>query len=209
MTVLPIRQASPAERAAVVTTVTAAFIDDPAWRFITHDEYEQLAPHFAGALFDLRAVSGNVWVSDDLATVAMWDGPRRVNEQAQAAERIWADYRAAAGNRAYERLVAYKSAVAAAEPPDSYWYLGVLATDPARRREGLASAVLGPVLRVADHDGIACCLETSTQANRRFYERRGFIEATTVVIQGGPLTWWLRRPPRLVEETSANCAPAI
>jgi GNAT superfamily N-acetyltransferase len=204
MTPPHIRRASPAERAAVVATVTAAFFDDPAWRFITNDEYERLAPHFAGALFDLRAVSGNVWVSDDLATVAMWDGPRRVDEQAQAAERIWADYRAAAGNLAYERLVAYKNAVAAAEPPDSYWYLGVLATDPARRREGLASAVLAPVVHEADQDGIACCLETSTQVNRRFYERRGFIEATKVDIQGGPPTWWLRRPRRLVEETAAS-----
>ena len=199
------------ERAGVVTTVTAAFIDDPAWRFITNDEYGRLAPRFSGALFDLRAVSGNVWVSDDLATVAMWDGPRRVrlNEQAQAAQRIWASYLAVAGNRAYERLVAYKSAVAAAEPPGSYWYLGVLATHPARRREGLASAVLAPVLREADQDGIACCLETSTHVNRRFYERRGFIEPTKVVLQGGPPTWWLRRPPRLVNETAATCAPAI
>ena len=204
MTLPNIRRASPAERAAVLTTVTAAFIEDPAWRFITNHEYERLAPHFAGALFDLRAVSGNVWVSDDLATVAMWDGPHRVNEQARAAERIWADYRAAAGNRAYERLVAYKNAVAAAEPPDSYWYLGVLATDPARRREGLASAVLAPVLHEADRDGIACCLETSTPVNRRFYERRGFIEPTKVVLQGGPPTWWLRRPPRLVRETTAS-----
>jgi GNAT superfamily N-acetyltransferase len=183
--------------------VTAAFIEDPAWRFITNHEYERLAPYFAGALFDLRAVSGNVWVSDDLATVAMWNGPRRVNEQAQAAEQIWADYRAAAGNRAYERLMVYKNAIAAAEPPDSHWYLGVLATDPARRREGLASAVLAPVLHEADRDGIACCLETSTQGNRRFYERRGFVEPTTVVLEGGPPTWWLRRPPRVVEETAA------
>ena len=83
MTLRHIRRASPDERAAVVTTVTAAFIDDPAWRFITNDEYERLAPHFARALFDLRAVSGNVWASDDLATVAMWDGPRRVDEQAR------------------------------------------------------------------------------------------------------------------------------
>ena len=204
MTLPYIRRASPAERAAVVNTMTAAFIDDPAWRFITNDECERLAPHFAGALFDLRAVSGDVWVSDDLATVAMWDGPRRVNEQAQAAEQIWADYRAAAGNRAFERLVAYKTAVAGAEPSDSYWYLGVLATDPSRRREGLASAVLAPVLREADQDGIVCCLETSTRVNRRFYERRGFVEPTEVALEGGPPTWWLRRPPALVKDTAAT-----
>jgi hypothetical protein len=51
-----------------------------------------------------------------------------------------------------------------------------------------------PVLGEADRHGIACCLETSTEANRRFYERRGFIEQTEVLIPAGPPTWWLRRP---------------
>jgi hypothetical protein len=29
----------------------------------------------------------------------------------------------------------------------------------------------------ADRLGVACCLETSTEENRRFYERRGFEQA--------------------------------
>jgi predicted N-acetyltransferase YhbS len=93
-------------------------------------------------------------------------------------------------------MASYNDAVAAVCPSeDNWWYLGVLATRPERRREGLATAVLRPILRQADRLGIACCLETSTPENRRFYERRGFTQATAVALPGGPATWWLRRAP--------------
>ncbi len=179
----------------MVALVASAFAEDPAWGFLMQDEYERLAARFAGALFDLRVDRGNVWVSGDLATVAMWDSPGGGDDEPERAEEVWAHYRAVAGEQAFKRLIAYNDALAAASPADAYWYLGVLATHPERRGEGLATAVLGPVLDEADRGGLACCLETSTEANRRFYEHRGFTEPTEVLVPDGPPTWWLRRPP--------------
>ena len=109
---------------------------------------------------------------------------------------MWARYRAIAGEEAWDRLASYNEAVAGAVPTEPFWYLGLLATLPERRREGLASAVLAPVLGEADRLGIACCLETSTAENRRFYERRGFEQAREIILPGGPDTWWLRRDPK-------------
>jgi GNAT superfamily N-acetyltransferase len=183
----------PDERSEVVATVAAAFAEDPGWGFILGKEYERLAAHFVGALFDVRIASQNVWVTDDLAAVAMWDSPGKNHASPGYAESVWARYRATAGEDAFERLARYNDAVAAASPAELYWYLGVLATDPERQREGLASAVLAPILSEADRLGIACCLETSTAENRRFYQRRGFTQATEIVLPGGPPTWWLRR----------------
>jgi GNAT superfamily N-acetyltransferase len=191
-----IRRASSPERPKVVATVTAAFLGDPAWGFLLGDDYERLAPEFAGVLFDLRVPHGNVWVSDDLASVAMWERPNGADDPPQRTEEVWARYSMLAGEQARERLLAYRDAVAAAASADPHWYLGVLATHPARQGEGLASAVLAPVLDEADRTGVACCLETSTEANRRFYARRGFTEATAVALPDGPPTWWMRRPPR-------------
>jgi GNAT superfamily N-acetyltransferase len=190
-----IRQALPADRSGVLETVTLAFAEDPAWGFLMSDDYERLAPQFVGAMFDLRAGRGNVWISDDIASVAMWESPSGEENSARRTKDVWTRYRAVAGEQAYDRLIAYREAVAAASPPERYWYLGVLATRPARQREGLATSVLAPVLEAADRGGIACCLETSTGANRGFYERRGFTEPTEVALAGGPPTWWLRRPP--------------
>jgi GNAT superfamily N-acetyltransferase len=189
-----VRQGLPEERAGVVATVSAAFAADPGWAFILGEEYERLAAHFVGALFDVRVACQNVWVTDDLAAVAMWDSPGKHDAPGHV-ESVWARYRAAAGEDAFARLTRYNDAVTAASPPETYWYLGVLATDPQRQREGLASAVITPILSEADRFGIACCLETSTANNRRFYEGRGFTQATEVLLPGGPPTWWLRRAP--------------
>jgi GNAT superfamily N-acetyltransferase len=181
----------------VVATVVAAFAEDPAWAFMFGDKYERLAPDFAGALFDVRIACQNVWVTDDLAAVAMWDSPGRSDAGSPHAESVWKRYRTNAGEDALERVALYNAAVAGASPADPHWYLGVLATQPQRRREGLASAVLAPILEQADRLGLLCCLETSTVENRRFYEHRGFTHATDVILPGGPATWWLcRRPPR-------------
>jgi GNAT superfamily N-acetyltransferase len=193
-----VRRALAAERPGVVETVVAAFAHDPAWSFLLGEEYDRLAPRFAGALFDLRVPAGNVWVADDLAAVAMWRAPSDGDSEGAPveAEQIWIGYREAAGAAAFARLIAYNQAVSAVSPAGPFWYLGVLATHPARRREGLAIAALAPVLAAADRAQVPCCLETSTEANRRFYERRGFVEATEVSVAGGPPTWWLRRPPQ-------------
>lgn len=159
------------------------------------EEYERLAPQFAATLFALRVGAGNVWVADDLSAVAMWEGPSSGHDASRLAEDMWASYREQAGPHVFERLLAYEHGVGAAAPTGPYWYLGVLATAPARQGEGLATAVLAPVLEQSDQSGVACCLETSTEGNRRFYEHRGFGEATDVSIPAGPPTWWLRRPP--------------
>jgi GNAT superfamily N-acetyltransferase len=177
----------------VTSTIAAAFAGDPAWAFLLGSDYERLASEFAGALFDGRAARGTVWVSDDLATVAMWDAPGEGNDQSEQARDIWARFTALAGEQVHGRLVAYNRALGAVAPNEPYWYLGVLATHPRRQREGLASAVLAPVLEEADRSAIACCLETSTEGNRRFYERRGFTEPTAVQLVDGPPTWWLCR----------------
>ena len=201
LTQVTIRQAQPEERPGVVATVVAAFAQDPAWAFILGEDYEHLAAHFAGALFDLRVTRRNVWVSDDLAAVAMWDSPGTSDDHGDGDSRsVWSRYRATAGEDGFKRLAQYNDAVAAADPGESHWYLGVLATDPGRRRQGLATTVMTPMLAQADRLGIACCLETSTAENRRFYEGRGFDEATEIVLPGGPTTWWLRRPPAAAQD---------
>lgn len=203
----PVRRASAADRAGVVGTVAAAFARDPAWAFLLGDGYERLAPRFAGVLFDLRVISGGVWIAGDCLAVAMWDPPDGAGSP-EHARAVWDEYAAFAGKEAHERLVHYDRAVGAASPEESYWYLGVLATHPEHRRRGLAGSVLAPTLAMADRDGLACCLETSTESNRRFYEGRGFTEATEVMLEGGPPTWWLRRPPvPAVPESRIGAAP--
>jgi GNAT superfamily N-acetyltransferase len=176
--------------------VAAAFAHDPAWAFLLDDDYDRLAPHFAGALFDLRVRSGHVWVDAECAAVAMWDPPGGIGDSTTDFSETWAVYRHVAGASAWQRLTEYERAIDSVRPSTPYWYLGVLATRPDRQGQGRASKVIDAVLERADTDGIDCCLETSTVENKEFYGRRGFTDASEVRIVSGPPTWWLRRAPQ-------------
>jgi hypothetical protein len=46
---------------------------------------------FVGALFDVRVASQNIWVTDDLAAVAMWDSPGTSDAAPVHAESVIAD----------------------------------------------------------------------------------------------------------------------
>jgi len=179
----------------MTSLVAAAFANDPAWTFFFGDEYHQLAEVFAGALFDGRVGSGHVWVSQELTAVAMWDPPDGATLSTLEMEELWNPVLTRAGPAASQRMSDYGQALGAVRPSTPYWYLGVLATQPDRQGQGLATAVMAPVVGDADRDGLDCCLETSTVPNRLFYERRGFTDSTLVEIPAGPPTWWLRRAP--------------
>jgi GNAT superfamily N-acetyltransferase len=191
-----VRRATSADREAVIATVVAAFATDPAWDYITGGEVARLSPHFAGALFDGRADAGTVWVTDDCRAVAMWDDRTGTAAGDLYPPAIWEAYRAVAGEAAWSTLQAYDGALHVHEPPEPFWYLGVLATHPSAQGTGLATAVMTATLDIADATGMDCWLETSVPANTEFYERRGFTDRIEVEIDGGPTTWWLRRPPR-------------
>jgi ribosomal protein S18 acetylase RimI-like enzyme len=189
-----IRQALPADRLAVTETVAAAFARDPAWTYLLGEHYPRLAPEFAAALFDQRVGAGSVWVTADLDAVAMWEAPGTPARTGELDRETWASFHASADAPTRERLAAYDEAIHRARPSEPFWYLGVLATHPLRRRQGLAGALLTPVFELAAEQRLVCCLETSTNANRRFYEGRGYGVEREIALPGGPRTWWMRRP---------------
>jgi GNAT superfamily N-acetyltransferase len=188
-----VRRALPADRLAVTDTVAAAFARDPAWTYLLGDGYPRLAPEFAGALFEQRVKAGSVWVTADLAAVAMWEAPGGAGHSGDGDSDAWASFAAAADPHTRERLAAYDEAIHRAAPAGPHWYLGVLATHPDRQRQGRAGGPLAAVFELAAEQGLSCCLETSTEANRAFYEARGFGVECEITLAGGPPTWWMRR----------------
>ena len=190
-----VRRATRDDEDALVATVVAAFTHDPAWQHIVRHQHDKASPHFARALFRSRVDNGTVWVTDDVSAVAMWerrDGAAPAHDQLAD---VWVDYRAAVGEELWERLEEWEVALDPSRPAPPYWYLGVLATHPDHVRRGLATAVMEPVMEIADHDHLDCWLETSSVGNLTFYDRRGFCQRLPVEVDGGPQTWWLRRAP--------------
>jgi GNAT superfamily N-acetyltransferase len=62
----------------------------------------------------------------------------------------------------------------AARPSEPHWYLNNLAVDPELQGRRLGSALLVPVLWVADQDEHSCFLFIANPANEAYYARFGF-----------------------------------
>jgi GNAT superfamily N-acetyltransferase len=194
------RTAVPGDRGAVVQTIVRAFTEDPLVRWFFPDDaaYERRASAFFGYLFDIRVVHGVIHVAGDCAAASLWNRPGEGMPQPEQ-DQLWAtDVEPGAGPGELDRLDAMEDAVVALRPAGPHWYLGVLATDPSRRGEGLARAVLQPVLERADADGIPALLETGTPENLPFYARFGFDVLADARVSGGPPLWAMWRPPQAV-----------
>ena len=79
-------------------------------------------------------------------------------------------------------------------PEQPYWYLGLLAVEPAAQGRGVGSALVRTGLERADRDGVPTFLETGTQPNVAFYERLGFGVTDEILLPGGPTHWGMTRP---------------
>lgn len=171
-----VRRIRPDERDRALATVVTAFRADPQvrWWFPDDRSYPELAALFFGVLLDTRTAGGEVWVADDCRAVAMWIPPGGNLIGPELASARYAETVAALPRSSRDRIAAVDAAVDALLPRSPHWYLGVLATDPAHRARGLASAVVAPVLAAADRAGMPVALETASPANVAFYTRRGF-----------------------------------
>jgi GNAT superfamily N-acetyltransferase len=138
---------------------------------------------------------GEVWVAEDERVViaaAIWmlphsSIPAAVSEAAAAAQAGFEGDRHDASIRA-------EAACAPLRPAVPHYYLGAIGTRSDRRREGIGTAVLQPVLDRAQAEAAMVFLETSERANVEFYERLGFsVTGEADVPGGGPHVWAMAR----------------
>jgi GNAT superfamily N-acetyltransferase len=80
-------------------------------------------------------------------------------------------------------------------PREPHYYLSILGVDPPRQGEGVGTALLQPMLRRCDEEGVGAYLETGTERNVRFYSRHGFRVTEEVPLPKGPSMWLMWRDP--------------
>lgn len=179
MSDVEVRRATRGDRDRVVETFMAAFEADPALRyFFPAEEYAAHGPAFAGWLFDRRVDAGTVWVVDDGASIALWDGPARPDRVVPAVPALELP------DGARSRLDAYDAAVHHHLPTAPHWYLGVLATHPDRAGQRLGRAVMAAGLAEAARDGLPAYLETTNPGNVEVYQRAGWEIAARTAVPG-------------------------
>ncbi|MCV2491929.1 N-acetyltransferase [Geodermatophilus sp. YIM 151500] len=140
------------------------------------------------------------WVTEDVASVAVWQPPDGVPATAPLPD----DVRAALG-RELPYLSAHRAAVvsdteeavAAARPGGPHWWLRHLGTRPSSRRQGLAAAVLAPALGRCDADGLPAAAAAYSWAAVNFLRGHGFeVAAALRTADDAMPVWVVVRAPR-------------
>ena len=178
--------ATPTDRTRIVSSLVAAFPQDPVLQYLFPDEavYPRFAAAFFGHLFDKRVGRGTIWTIERGASTAIWEPPS--DEDASADDGLSAHLPA----DALARVRAYDRAVHAALPAAPFWYLGVLGTHPDSAGRRWGHAVMQAGLRRAAADGLPAVLETSNPANVEVYRRAGWEVVRTVT---EPIPVWVMR----------------
>jgi ribosomal protein S18 acetylase RimI-like enzyme len=195
------RRAEQADIPELARVLSRAFMDDPVARWSCRPD--ALRPAALERVFTtrLRQLIGHheIWTSDRLASVAVWTPPERWRTTAR--EDIALAWSLARDPRLMPRISMVMRGLLRVQGthPDEplHWYLAILGTDPAHQGEGLASAMIGPVLKECDRDGLGAYLESSNERNLAFYARHGFRMVQELQLPRGPLVWLMWRDPRL------------
>ena len=137
---------------------------------------------------------GEVWVEASLRGAALWMPPRPDPPSAASELAMHLGLLGVFGGRIgtarrLARLLAER------HPQVAHYYLGTIGTEPAHQRQGIASALLAPVLARCDADRLPAYLESSRAENVGFYEARGFVVVDDVAVAGGPRLWLMWRWP--------------
>lgn len=189
-----------------------AFQDDPLYAYILPDDAErrQRLPDMFAALVKYSLLFGACTTTPELAGVASWLRPGSTEVT------FWRVVRAGLGlqtsvarfsREARERFMAvmgYADATHKQLMQEPHWYLWALGVEPGRQGQGIGSALLRPGLDWADEAGVPCYLETQTERNAAFYQRRGFRILKGGDIPGHGVPFWamVRQPARRCEQNA-------
>jgi len=193
------RRATPEDVPALARMLSRAFLDDPVaiWSCKPDDLRPKLLERFHAARLRQLLGEREVWTNPELSSVALWAPPGRWKTTPREDLSL-------ARPGLHPRLLARAPLVIAGllglerrhprDPP--HWYLAMLATDPDAQGQGHGSAVLSPILKQCDTDGVAAFLESSKERNIDFYARHGFQVTHELRMPRGPKLWAMWRNPR-------------
>jgi ribosomal protein S18 acetylase RimI-like enzyme len=183
----------------VERTFGRAFHDDPVWRWVIDDNgrFEARAGRALGAVTRMLLGHGHVWMSRSGEAVATWAPPGTHRLTARHLLPVAHRLLPAVGWPGIRRMGSLEE-VDRHHPKEPHWYLAVLGTDPSHHGRGYGSAVMEPVLAMADEEGVGCYLESSKESNVAFYARHGFTvtERLALAKGTGPSLWLMWRDPR-------------
>jgi len=192
-----VRKATTADVPALARSLARAFDDDPVMGWLFPDPRRR--PRWTERFFSVRLRQllrqDEVWATADGTGAALWAQPDRWKLSTAETVSLVARIVGGVGRRTPRGLRGLEL-IEEHHPREPHWYLAVLGVDPEVQGGGLGSALLAPVLRACDEDGVAAYLESSKERNIAFYARHGFRVTDELRMPKGPPVWLMWRDPR-------------
>ena len=186
-----VRPAEPADADALTAPLARAFYDDPVTVWAHPSERRRArrtARFFRGRMRALLPHEMS-YVARDARGAAIWSPP---DAWQMGLRELLHDLPAFVSLRTPLVLRGMRE-VEQRHPSEPHYYLAILGVDPSAQGEGLGSALLQPMLRRCDEEGVGAYLETATERNVRFYARHGFRVTEEVDLPDGPRMWLMWR----------------
>ena len=195
-------EASQKERANEV--LTKAFHDDPMWTYIFPDSTERARSlnWLWQALINYTLVYGEIYTNPEVNGVACWLSPGNTQQT------FWRMLRTGMGfaravlkyeegaRRRFLNVMSHADDEHKRLMKTGHWYLWALGVEPDFQGQGVGGRLIQPVLARADVQGVPCYLETQTEGNVAFYEKRGFEVLSAGEVPGhGVMAWMMVREP--------------
>ncbi len=194
-----VRRATSADVPALAAMLARAFLDDPVASWAWRPDRLRLGAleRFHGVRLRQLLAGEEVWTSDGLTSAALWAPPGRWHSTLRETAELVPSF---LHPRLFMRMpmvaLGWEKLERAHPRRPPHMYLALLGTDPDAQGHGLGSAVLAPVLRQCDSDGVGAYLESSKERNIDFYARHGFRVLGEIQLLRGPTMWKMWRAPR-------------
>jgi GNAT superfamily N-acetyltransferase len=175
-----------------------AFHDDPLGAWMYPDPTRRIAGlerFFSLHIREMALPGGACLTAADGAGAALWKPPGTWKTPPLLIVRLLPALTRIFGRR-LPLLLRGLSEVEKAHPREPHFYLPIVGVAPEHQNRGLGSALLAPVLRRCDRDGLGAYLEATTEANLRLYAGKGFQVSHELRVPGGLTLWPMWRDPR-------------
>ena len=173
-----------ADKPRIVEVLCEAFPNDPQTNYILGSDGNRATKlkRLMAYAFEYGMVNGNVEISDDGNAAAIWKNRHSGKMSVHLlVESIL--FLLTYGPSGLQRISAMEKRIAAFYPDNvGFHYLWILGTDPHQQGKGYGSAILSKAIREQELNQIPLYLETSSEANVKYYERKGFSLYHSIVL---------------------------
>lgn len=179
-----------------------AFFEDPLMVHYLPDPQKRkaLLPGVLGVYTRLATRHGLALATPRLEGVALWMPPAKTEPS------LWDYFRASLGMLDLRFVLMAWHRLREIEPfverlhhqclPQPHWYLAVLGVHPGAQKQGVGTRLVAAGLERADRDALPSYLETMSEKNVAFYQKRGFQVICQVTLPRTTLPLWaMVRPP--------------